>query len=215
MKKALLTTVLLLSSSLVLLNGCNEMDPVPEISGRTYLTEPINGMIIHEATTGDTYYIDETNVPITADEAEKLAIAKEHGKKMSDVHFVVTGDKILNGTTRGVATNFTLSPWDDPRTDEADPVDLLAYRYLNETHNWGTTAEPDIRPALEYYAVRLSAEAERVEDVYEDQVKISSGTSDYYDPYHKTYIQVGGYINVVVTLDPNKPNALVVEEVGA
>jgi len=202
-------TGFLLLTSLFLFSGCNEMDSVPVISGRSYLTTPVDGLLIYDDVSQVVYFIDSAQVPEIADEEERLAIAKEEGVLMDAVHFIITGDQILNGTVVGEVENFLSIS--DP---EEETSQVLTYRYQNDQHNWGTEEIPDIRPAYEYYAIRLTSEAERVDEIYYDEAEISAGTSDYYDPYHKTYIHEGQYVNVNVSLNPNRPDALRVGEVA-
>lgn len=206
-------TGFLLLTSLFLFSGCNEMDSVPVISGRSYLTTPIDGVLIYDVEENVVYFIDSVKVPEYMDEEERLNVAKEEGVTMDEVHFVVTGDKIGGGTVLGSTENFFYLEIESSDSEVTEPEHVLTYRYLNDEHNWGDAETPDVRPAYEYYEIRLTSEAERVDEIYYDDVLISSGTSDFYDPYHKTYIQEGQYINVNVSLNPNRLAALLIEEV--
>ncbi|MGI6713501.1 MAG: hypothetical protein ACOX3K_00305 [Bacilli bacterium] len=208
----------LLLTSLSLCGACNQMEPVPETSSgvkRTHLTTPIDGLLIYDEVEEVVFYVDGAYISATDDQAERLEIAKERGVMMADLHFVVTSLEFEadHGKVTGDMAEFYYLTHNVVVEGETVEMQSLTYRYLNPNHNFGDEETSDLRPAYEYYVVRLSAEGERVDIIYYDEVEISSGTSDYFDDYYSIYIHEGMYINVNVTTNPNIPDPIKVEAI--
>lgn len=211
----------LVLTSLSLLGACNEMEPIPSIPNGIvhYLTTPVDGSLIYEEATGDVYYVETNYILRKHEHEEQLAVAKEIGVKMDALHFIVTGDrlgasgKVLGDVNEFYYLTYTVTELDADGVEHQVEKQALTYRYYNPEHEFGTKEVPDVHPAYEFYVLRVTAQGERVDEVYAENNEISPGTSDYYCPYHETYIREGIYINVNVTLNQNMLDPIRVDKV--